>query len=157
MKRSRAAKLGARTRARNVSLHGPGPRSTARSAEDRRIAAGGGTLSAAYGRVPSRADFLKQAHLFERENDNTTKTDRAYIVPAGIETLRRGAELELFWYRRNSSVAPPNVLETARVTTKEGDRYMLRPLEDAPQVWQTKIDNQTFARSCTGIVRFLVS
>jgi hypothetical protein len=158
-KRSRAAKLGARTRARNVSLHGPSQRSSARSTEDRRILAGGHTLADAYGGVPSRTNFLKQAHLFERatEGSSSTKTDRAYIVPDGLQTLRRGAEVDLFWYRRNSSVECPSEFESTKVTAKDGEQYILRAMEDAPQGWQTKMGSQTFARSCTGIVRYYVS
>jgi len=166
-KRSRAAKLGARTRARNVSLHGPTPRSTARGTEDHRITVGGSTLAGAYAGVPSRANFLKQAHLFERtvkvqgvvtnENLKSTKTDRAYIVPDGLNTLRRGEEVQLFWYRRNTYVDRPTEFERARVTTKDGQEYLLEALEDAPQTWQTNLGSKTFARSCTGIVNYYVS
>jgi len=158
-KRSRAAKLGARTRARNVSLRGPTPRSSARGTEDRRMISGGPTLADAYDGVPSRASFLKQAHLFERAADGvkTTKTDRAYIVPAGLDTLRRGEEVQLFWYRRNSSIERPSELDKTRVTTKDGDEFVLEALEDAPQTWQTKLGHKSFSRSCTGIVRYYIS
>jgi hypothetical protein len=158
-KRSRAAKLGARTRARNVSLHGPTSRSTAQGTEDLRITTGEKTLADAYCGVPSRANFLKDAHLFERvtHEGKTAKTDRAYIVPDGLESLRRGEDVDLFWYRRNTSVEQPNVHETAKVVTRDGEQYMLQPMEDAPMVWQASLNHKSFARRCTGVVRFYVS
>jgi hypothetical protein len=161
-KRSRAAKLGARTRARNVSLHGPTPRGSARGTENIRINAGASTLADAYGGVPSRANFLKQAHLFEHSvneggSTKTTKTDRAYIVPDGLDTLRRGEEVRLFWYRRNSSVEKPVELNTVKVTSKGGQTYTLEALEDAPHTWQTTLGHRSFARTCTGIVNYYVT
>jgi hypothetical protein len=91
------------------------------------------------------------------ENIKSNKTDRAYIVPDGLDTLRRGEEVQLFWYRRNTSVDRPSEFETARVTTKDGQEYLLEALEDAPQTWQTNLGSKTFARSCTGIVNYYVS
>jgi hypothetical protein len=161
-KRSRAAKLGARTRARNVSLHGPTARSTARRTENERIIAGRTTLADVYDGVPSRANFLKNAHLFERPADEgsgtkTTKTDRAYIIPDGLDTLRRGEETRLFWYRRNTSIERPTEQAMSTVFMKDGNEFTLEALEDAPRTWQTQLGHKSFARSCTGIVRFYVT
>jgi hypothetical protein len=155
-KRSRAALLGARTRARNVSLHGAGSRLSAREANAKRITKGRATVSSAYGGTPSRADFLKQAHLFERI-EGSKKKDRAFMVPGGLDVLRREEEIVLFWYRRNSAIELPSLHDTLVVNTKEGDVYRLVALEQSESSWKTNLGGQSLLRSCTGAARFYVT
>jgi hypothetical protein len=152
-KRSRAAKLGARTRARNVSLRGPTQRSSARNTENARIDNGEATLADAYGGVPSHANFLKKADLFERPVKGSKATNTAYIVPGGL----RLGKCQLFWYRRNLGIDLPSENETIEVSTKGGDKFTLEALETTTTEWLATLGNQTFARNCTGVGYFLVS
>ena len=47
--------------------------------DDLRLEQGTTSLNEAYGGIPNRAEFLSQAHLFER-GATGKKTDRAYIA-----------------------------------------------------------------------------
>ena len=64
--------------------------------EDRRITAGGATLADAYAGVPSRANFLKQAHLFERSADEggaTKTTELSEVSQVSTSEVARGEEV----------------------------------------------------------------
>jgi len=152
-KRSRAALRGARTRERRVHLHGPSDRMSAKRKEDLRVERGDTSLSEAYGGIPSRADFLGQAHLFEREA-TSKKTDRAYIAPQGVASLQRGSLMSLFWYRRDTHVAPLVAGDKTAVQGVDGERYELVAAEDVVVASDVRLGGQSFMRLCTGSARF---
>jgi hypothetical protein len=157
-KRSRAAIRGLRTRERTIQLNGPITRISAREKEVLRLESGDVSLHEAYGGIPNRADFTKHAHLFERNTLGKKPTiDRAFILPEGLQELKRGTCIELFWYRRDTGVQSLMANETIRVSTLEGERYELCPEDDVQVSTMAKIGSSKYSRSCTGAARFFIS
>jgi len=156
LKRSRAAQRGLRTRERTIHLHGPIVRMSAKDKENIRIENGTISLNEAYAGVPNRGEFLKQAHLFERDI-TSKKTDRAFIVPDGLDTIQRGSLVTLFWYRRDQNVTPLLKDDVTTVHGMDGERYELRAAEDVVVESDAKLKSQSFIRSCTGFARFEVN
>jgi hypothetical protein len=116
---------------------------------------GAPSLDHAFGGTPSHADFLKRADLTERL-PGSKKKDRAFIVPNGLDTLRRGEEINLFWYRRTSSIEMLRLNETIIVYDNKNERYSLGALEEPSLAWKTKLEGRIFMRHCTGVARFVV-
>ena len=154
-KRSRAALRGARTRERTIQLHGPSARMSAKRKDDLRVERGTTSLNEAYGGIPNRAEFLSQAHLFER-GATGKKTDRAYIAPQGLASVRRGSLMTLFWYRRDTGVAPLVEGDVTTVRGLDGENYELQAAEDVVVESDAKLGSRTFIRVCTGFSRFHV-
>jgi len=155
-RRSRAALRGARTRERNVSLHGPSIKKSSRAAERERGLKGGKTLSDAYMGVPNRTDFLAKADLVERSiGGKRTKTDRAIIVPKGLQTLSEKVET-LYVYRRDKSVRWPRRGELLNFWSATGGKYEIESLEEISGPWQEKVGGRSYARHCTAVAQFRV-
>jgi hypothetical protein len=147
-KRKRTAALAARTRQRNIDLRGPPIRRGACEVENERIDRGRRTLSDAFCGVPSRANFLKQADLFEFVGV-TRRVDRAFIVPDGLDTTLENPVC-VYWYRRCSIVSLPSKGSVFRVTAANGSKYDVTAIENVAPEWRVKLKGTTHGRTCTG-------
>jgi hypothetical protein len=150
---SRAGFLAAKSRARRVEIKGPPERRSARTTEEERIERGRRTLSSAYGGVPNRADFIREADLFET-SEGSKRIDRAFIISDKANRLQ--GRVVLFWYRRDTKVEVPCMFRKIMARDKDGVRYELEPLEDAAQEWKVRLKSVSYARKCTGIATFFV-
>jgi hypothetical protein len=149
---SRRGLIASRTRKRNEKIRGVSDRTPTAEKERRRTEEGRTTLSEAFGGVPSKAQFLKTAHLFERD---VGAVNRAYIVPGGLSVLQRGSEMYLYWYRRNMNVSPLAHLSSTTVTTKEGEEFHITSLE-MTHAHVADLNGRKIKRSCTGASKFFV-
>lgn len=147
-KNTRRALLAVRTRERRVDLRGPPTRRGPREVEDERAERGRRTLGEAFGGVPSRADFLSKADLFDFF-ENTNRVERAFILPGGLDALVDG-RATVQWYRRNTSVDMPSMGTTLRVVSKDGDAFDLTAEETVAGEFRVKLKNVAHQRTCTG-------
>lgn len=153
---SRRALLAARTRKRNESIRGAPPRQTSARRELKRIEEGRPTLSEAFGGVPSKSVFLKQAHLFERRRGSDA-VERAFIVPGdGLESLKKGERRLLYWYRRDSSFSPPPFEQAVISRTAEGEVFRVTCLQNIAAPHVGVLEGKKVRRTCTGSAVFLV-
>ena len=151
---SRRALIASRTGKRNEKIRGVSDRTPTAEKERRRTEDGRATLSDAFGGVPSKSQFLKKAHLFERDFGGTA-VNRAYIVPEGISALQRGSEMYLYWYRRNMNVSHLARLSSAIGTTTEGEEFHITSLE-VTHAHVADLEGRKIKRSCTGGSKFFV-
>lgn len=146
---TRRALLAVRTRERRVDLRGPPARRGPREVESERAERGRRTLGEAFGGVPSRADFLSKADLFDFF-ENTNRVERAFIVPGGLDALANGGRTTVQWYRRNTSVDMPAKGETVRVVSKDGDAFDLTPEHTVAGECRVTLKSVAHRRTCTG-------
>lgn len=149
-KLGRAALLAARKRERRIDIKGPPTRRGPREVEDERIERGRRTLGEAYGGVPSRADFLKRADLFEF-SEGSARVERAFIVPNGVDTIENGFS-HIFWYRRNTTVSLPTQGSSVRVSSRNGDIFTILIEETIAERCRVKLKSKNHERTCTGSV-----
>lgn len=147
-KRARSASLAARTRERTFDLRGPSTRRSARAVERSRVERGRTSLLQAHGGAPSRADFLKQADLFQFL-DATKRVNFAFIVPQGLDDPGLHS-CQIFWYRRNAQIQFPACGEKLRVRSSTGETYVIRFEEDIGQPSTVVLGGSRFQRTCTG-------
>ena len=149
-KRQRASERAARTRARRVHLKGPQTRRGPKDVENERIERGRRTLTEAFGEIPSQAEFLRVADLFEFRADSDA-VDRAFIVPDGLQSLTDGASATLYWYKRNAEVSFAKGDEV-QVATKEGERFVVIAEQHVASEMTVRLKKKTYVRRCTGAV-----
>ena len=122
-KRQRAAARAANTRERRIHLKGPSTRRGPKEVDHERIERGKRTLTEAFGEIPSQAEFLRMADLFEFRGDSDA-VDRAFIVPDGLRSVREGVSTTLYWYKKNTEI-PFAKGDVVSVATKQGERFVV--------------------------------
>lgn len=151
---SRRAERAARTRARNVELRGPTIRLTHAEKESARADRGRRTLAEAFRGVPNRGQFLARADAFELAPGNT-RVLRAFATPSGepISSRAGGERILLFWYRHDTSIAPPRRGVPVPVKTRDGRDLEIVPVEDATEGGSAaRLEGKRRNRTCTGVV-----
>ena len=145
---TRRALLAVRTRERRVDIKGPPTRRGPKEVENERSERGRRTLGEAFGGVPSRAEFLIKADLFDFFS-STDRVERAFILPDGLVGLVPG-HLTIQWYRRNMSIDMPPKGTTIRVKSKDGQVFDLRAEETVACENRVKLKRVVHQRTCSG-------
>lgn len=139
--RSRAARRGARTRARRrVEVERRG----ARRVDLERVERGERTLAEAFGGVPNAHDFLPRAGPYKIKDGK--KTIRAFIVPK--DSVPGPDGLLVYWYARG--VPPPTLGGVYRTPAA------VFVLAETLEASHAALGGRSYERACTGYGYFRV-